>query len=341
MAYFSGDIYLEKGIAAYFFMGEKSIGKTYWGMQFAINAWETKGEGTAWLINSKEELRKFVKDEAKSTFDLKKYAITMEGITDIETGIKWGVFTSIKQPWQVKNNNWVKNVIFEEFTAANSMNFDSIYTNFCMIISNLERKKKGCKFFGFANAITNNNAIFTNLDIYIPPNGHSGEQIFYRKEKKIKFVVIPEDMYFTQEEKKGSLANIFASANDKIQGALFGNQFMLDNTNMINVEYGREGSFAQALYKVRLGEYCFAVFKTWDNTFYFDYQRKYEGIYLFARTINVMPWNMLMNNTHKTKDNDDYFESWENWIAGNKCYFATMEIREQIINFLAMRGIYE
>lgn len=331
--YFNGDIYLEDKYRFTFFIGEKSIGKTTWGLNRVKKRYEDEGVATAWIFNTLDEVKAFLKKEVIHNIDPLKHYLKGRILYDRKNGTIIAVFGSVKNPQDFKNVQHVKMLIFDEIeNRTGELNKNIVFENFIKILSNSERKKKGFEIFAFMNAETKNNAIMQGMDLKFDWT----KEVNYYPEYELKIVMIPKNIYFSDEERENSLANKLGRANKKLYEMAFQNQFSYDDDRMIDWQH--RNIISKPLYHLNYSEQKFSVFINIDKKLYFDYKRDF--VYN-VKTLSLTLMDFFMNQDNRYKDNEREYDSvylqWEAHINNDTVLFKDYYIKETIIDFLARR----
>lgn len=333
MAFFDGDKYLEEGYRNVMFIGEKSIGKTTWGFNRVKKRYEKEGVGAAWIFNTLDEVKAFLKKEVIHNIDPKLHLLKGRVLYDIKNNKIICAFGSLKNPQDFKNVEHIRMLIFDEIeNKTGEKNKDIAFANFVKIVSNSERKKKGFEVISFMNAETKNNVIMQGMDLKFDWT----KEVNYYPEYELKIVMIPKNTYFDENEREASLANKMAKANKQLYRMAFQNEFSYDDDRMI--DWNHRNIVKKPLYHLNYAGEKFSVYINEEDKLYFDYKKDF----LFnVKTISLSLMDFFMNQDNRYKDNDREYDSiylkWESHINNDTILFKNYFIKDTIIEFLARR----
>ncbi len=334
MAYFIGNTYFDNKTDIYCFVGIKSIGKTTWGWNSAIDDYEKNEKGFGWIFNSETELKKF-KTELHSLIDPKKYRIIGFNIWDIVKDRIFGVLGSINTQTQVKNLQIADKLFYDEVENGTGMgSMDEKFVKFIKIVSNLERKKDiHFKVYAFMNAESKNNVIFEGLKIKLP------DEIEFKSydynifgDKNLKVVMLDDEKYFNKVERKKSLAFAMTQSNKKANEMIFHNKFSYDDDRMISDKFNVP--VKKYLFNIGLDLENYTAYLDEKNNMIIDYQHENTGKIRFHNLTNLDLYYNSGNNT----DNEDIIELIENRIRKTSILFMSYNIKESIITYLITKG---
>lgn len=319
--YFSLKPYLKKWpkLLLYFFVGRKGIGKTYNGVNHCINDYETTGRGFAWLFNTKDEAKAFL-PELKSYLDPEKYFVKGAYIYDKEKDIIMGVIGGVNTPNMFKNNQIIRNLVFDEITSNSPMSYSKMYDNFIIIVSNMERTKRDFKAFMFMNAFTQDNLFFQKWGIV------KGEENVVVKGRIGVFFLDPQQYLGNKDD--FTLAKELASYSPKMYEMAYENKFSFDDNSFINSQ------LESVIYDLRVvyGGETFLVGKDINYNITFDYDNRKINV---NRTIAIENMDALFTRKYNDKENlNDIIELWVSKIMKGKVFFRDFYVREQILELV-------
>lgn len=333
MSYFNGDTYIEPDYRMYFWIGEKSIGKTYWGIHKGLKHYNENKEAFAWVFNTKDEVEHFKKIELMSYIDPLKHYLKGDLLLDRNDGKIIAAFGSVKSPHTFKNIQHAKRIFFDELeNGTGDANKNIVFAKFVKIISNMERKKKEFEIYCFMNAETKNNAIIIGMNL----KWETKKEVQYFPQYKLKCITIPAGRYFSDDERADSMANTLAKANEQLWQMAFQNQFSYDDDRMIDWE--QKNIIKKPMYHINYSDQKFSVYINIDDKLYFDYQREFP---YNVRTYSLTLRDFFMNQDNRIKDNEREYDNiylvWEARINRDEVLFKDYYIKEMIIEFLARR----
>lgn len=307
-------------IQVFVFVSVRNIGKTYSSIQFVFNEWEKDGRGFGWIFRTQEEVKEFY-SEFDAYVDAERYLRRGNNIIEKKTGIEMGKFISITRAKYVKNNQYIYNLIFDEFIPLTNYYIPEEYKRFAHITKTMERTKEDFRIIMLSNFNSQNNAYFLKWKVF-----WNNEKFIQRNRIGIWFIQTGE--YLTKQV-NGGISDEIASYDDKYYDFAIKGKFSYDDNNM--VYKGEKLIPDKYFYHIELNDEKYTIYR--DNRGYiiFDYYDKKQILTTLALTSK----DAFNNNNHNI--NEELKEKvviWKLAIFNKKCVFKDFAIKEEIIAFL-------
>lgn len=302
-----------------FFVGRKGIGKTYSAVKWLFEEYEQHNKGFAWLFITKDEAKDFL-PEFKSYINHDRYEVKGLNVIDKERQMIIGKLGGANTPNMFKNNQIIKNLVFDEVTNNSPMSYSKLYENFIIITSNMERTKRDFKSVMFMNAFTQDNIFFQKWGIV---KGADNKII----KGRIGVFFLSKDSYLGDAD-DFTLAKELATYEPKMYEMVYENKFSFDDNNYIKSDL----DLITYKWKIIYNGETFLCGSDISGKLAFTY---YNGEYTNSRVVTIENKDALFTRVLNDKDVlNDIIDIWINAMLKDKILFKDFYIRGLFIEII-------